>query len=94
MTIFSQGETVPYIICWECDDDGQPIKATTKTQAERAYHLDEVRDNPKLTVDTDYYLESQVKDCLYIHCNWQQRHVASCAEPLGQCLTSLRSCID
>ena len=50
---------MPYIICWECDDAGQPIKNNAKSQAERAYHLDEVRDNPKLTVDTDYYLESQ-----------------------------------
>ena len=55
-----QGETVPYIICVPRSDDGQPAEEAPKGLAERAYHPEEVNGNPKLTVDTNYYLANQV----------------------------------
>lgn len=49
-----QGHTVPYIIC-------TTTEGTSRSQAERAYHPDEVKSRPRdLNVDMLYYLERQV----------------------------------
>ena len=55
-----QGETVPYIICVELDDNGQQ-KESTGGLADRAYHRDELAANPNLRVDVEYYLANQVR---------------------------------
>ena len=54
-----QGETVPYIICVELDENGQQ-KEGTGGLAERAYHRDELAANPNLRVDVEYYMANQV----------------------------------
>ncbi|KAK9810187.1 hypothetical protein WJX72_006462 [[Myrmecia] bisecta] len=53
------GQTVPYIICIERGEDGKPL-AHGKGLAERAYHPDEMKENPKLAVDVEYYLTQQL----------------------------------
>ncbi|CAL4103579.1 unnamed protein product, partial [Meganyctiphanes norvegica] len=45
------GDTVEYVIC----DDGSNLSAT-----QRAYHVDELKNNSNLTVDKNYYLSHQV----------------------------------
>ena len=45
------GDTVQYVIC----DDGSNLAAT-----QRAYHVDEVKENQSLKVDFDYYLAQQL----------------------------------
>ncbi len=54
----AQGDTVPYIICVKKAEDGSIV--ATKGLAERAYHPEEIADNPSLGVDTEYYLSQQV----------------------------------
>ncbi|XP_032664334.1 DNA polymerase alpha catalytic subunit [Odontomachus brunneus] len=49
--MWKAGDTLPYIIC----EDGTEASAT-----ERAYHIDEVKNNEKLKVDVNYYLLSQI----------------------------------
>ena len=56
-----QGETVPYVICIEVGEDGQTLPREAKGLAERAYHPEEVKSNPALRVDTEYYLAQQVQ---------------------------------
>lgn len=53
------GETVPYIICVEKDEEGN-VLAGSKGIAERAYHLEEIKENPLLDIDKEYYLVQQV----------------------------------
>ena len=60
-----QGETVPYIICVELDDNGQQ-KESTGGLADRAYHRDELAANPNLRVDVEYYLANQVHSSLQL----------------------------
>lgn len=48
---FRAGDTVPYIIC----DDG-----TENSAAQRAYHVEELKNNEKLKIDTNYYLGQQI----------------------------------
>ena len=55
----AQGDTVPYIICTKKAEDGS-IEAV-KGLADRAYHPEEITDNPNLAVDTEYYLSQQVR---------------------------------
>lgn len=62
-----QGETVPYIICVEVDEDGQP-KEGSSGLAERAYHRDELATNPALRVDVQYYLSNQAGSLLHSMC--------------------------
>lgn len=45
------GDTVSYVIC----EDGSNLAAT-----QRAYHVDELKDNDKLKVDVNYYLSQQI----------------------------------
>ena len=45
------GDTVPYVIC----DDGSNLAAT-----QRAYHVDEIRENSDLKIDIQYYLSQQL----------------------------------
>ncbi|XP_057659152.1 DNA polymerase alpha catalytic subunit [Diorhabda carinulata] len=45
------GDTVPYIIC----EDG-----TSNTAVQRAYHVDELKSNPDLKFDAQYYLAQQI----------------------------------
>ncbi len=59
VTLPEQGETVPYIICVELDDQGQQ-KESTGGLADRAYHRDELAANSNLRVDVEYYLANQV----------------------------------
>ncbi|XP_011634780.1 DNA polymerase alpha catalytic subunit [Pogonomyrmex barbatus] len=49
--MWKAGDTLPYVIC----EDGTDASAT-----ERAYHIDEVKNNEKLKVDVNYYLLSQI----------------------------------
>ncbi|KAL0122747.1 hypothetical protein PUN28_007448 [Cardiocondyla obscurior] len=49
--MWKAGDTLPYVIC----EDGTAVSAT-----ERAYHIDEVKNNEKLKVDVNYYLLSQI----------------------------------
>ena len=57
----AQGETVPYVICVEVAEDGTRADGGgSKGLAERAYHVDEVRGNARLAIDTEYYLAHQV----------------------------------
>ncbi|XP_012231699.2 DNA polymerase alpha catalytic subunit isoform X2 [Linepithema humile] len=49
--MWKAGDTLPYVIC----EDGTEASAT-----ERAYHIDEVKNNEKLKVDVNYYLLSQI----------------------------------
>ena len=58
-----QGETVPYIICIEVDEAGQPKDGGAGGLAERAYHREELAANPALRVDVQYYLANQVGPC-------------------------------
>lgn len=58
MCMPGQGDTVPYIICVKKAEDGG-VEAT-KGLAERAYHPEEIADNPQLSVDSEYYLAQQV----------------------------------
>ena len=54
------GETVPYIICVEYNEEGNPITAD-KGLAERAYGPDEVASsNGRLRIDTQYYISQQI----------------------------------
>lgn len=55
-----QGETVPYIICVERNEEGQVVTDASKSLAERAYHPEEVNATPRLAVDNEYYLANQV----------------------------------
>lgn len=56
-----QGETVPYVICTRLGEDGQPEASTSdKSLSDRAYHVEELRSNPRLAADPEYYLSSQV----------------------------------
>ena len=56
-----QGETVPYIICRRLGEDGQPEASTSEASlSDRAHHVEELRGNPRLAADPDYYLSSQV----------------------------------
>ncbi|CAG9863485.1 unnamed protein product [Phyllotreta striolata] len=48
---FRMGDTVPYVICTDNTGNG-PMQ--------RAYHLDELKGNPDLKIDYDYYLEQQI----------------------------------
>lgn len=54
------GETVPYVICCEVDEEGNVVPRESKGLAERAFHPEEINANPALRVDTDYYLAQQV----------------------------------
>ncbi|XP_049775564.1 DNA polymerase alpha catalytic subunit [Schistocerca cancellata] len=45
------GDTVSYVIC----DDGSSLPAS-----QRAYHVDELKENDKLKVDVNYYLSQQI----------------------------------
>ena len=57
----AQGETVPYVICVEVAEDGTRADGGgSKGLAERAYHVDEVRGNARLAIETEYYLAHQV----------------------------------
>lgn len=47
----TQGDAVPYVIC----DDG-----TTAAATNRAYHIQELKTNPQLKIDVNYYLSLQV----------------------------------
>lgn len=58
MCMPGQGDTVPYIICVKKAEDGSVEAA--KGLAERAYHPEEIADNPQLSVDSEYYLAQQV----------------------------------
>ena len=49
------GDTVEYVICLGGDEAPANLPAT-----QRAFHVDEVRDNTALAVDTDYYLSQQL----------------------------------
>ncbi|XP_011864570.1 PREDICTED: DNA polymerase alpha catalytic subunit [Vollenhovia emeryi] len=49
--MWKAGDTLPYVIC----EDGTDASAT-----ERAYHIDEVKNNERLKVDVNYYLLSQI----------------------------------
>lgn len=49
------GDTVDYVIC----DDGSNLAAT-----QRAYHVDELKNNSNLTVDKNYYLANQLHPVL------------------------------
>lgn len=49
--MWKAGDTLPYVIC----EDGTNASAT-----ERAYHIDEVKNNEKLKIDVTYYLLSQI----------------------------------
>lgn len=55
-----QGETVPYVICCVVDEEGNVLPRESKGLAERAFHPEEVKENPALRVDTEYYLAQQV----------------------------------
>lgn len=63
-SVNAQGETVPYIICVEKEEDEDGLKATadrpSKAIADRAFHPDELAANPKLMPDLEYYLAQQV----------------------------------
>lgn len=57
------GDTVPYIICQEFDPaSGEPVPpAEGKGLADRAYHIEEVRNSEgRLRPDIDYYVAQQV----------------------------------
>ncbi|EZA47768.1 DNA polymerase alpha catalytic subunit, partial [Ooceraea biroi] len=49
--MWKAGDTLPYVIC----EDGTGASAT-----ERAYHIDEVKNDEKLKIDVNYYLLSQI----------------------------------
>ena len=68
----AQGETVPYIICCEVDEEGRRREGAPAGLAERAYHREELAANPSLRVDTEYYLANQVGPCTYWVC-WQSQ---------------------
>ena len=48
------GDTVEYVICL-----GEEAPASLPA-TQRAFHVDEVRENTALSVDTDYYLSQQL----------------------------------
>lgn len=48
---FKRGDMVDYVIC---------LDGTDNQAMQRAYHIDEIKANDKLKVDTDYYLAQQV----------------------------------
>lgn len=48
---YKKGDMISYIIC----DDG-----TDNPPMQRAYHLDEIKSNPKLKIDVNYYLAQQI----------------------------------
>ena len=52
---------MPYIICRRLGEDGQPEASTSEASlSDRAHHVEELRGNPRLAADPDYYLSSQV----------------------------------
>lgn len=55
-----QGETVPYVICCEVDEEGNVVPPESKGLAERAYHPEEVKASAALRVDANWYLAQQV----------------------------------
>ena len=61
------GETVPYIICMQdatsSENSGEESQSSGGPQvsfALRAYHPDDLKQDPKLTIDFEYYLNVQV----------------------------------
>ena len=56
-----QGETVPYIICVTCNEDGEAAGTAALPLAQRAYHIEELQGNAGLAVDSQYYLAQQVR---------------------------------
>ncbi|XP_044750416.1 DNA polymerase alpha catalytic subunit [Coccinella septempunctata] len=48
---FRSGDTVPYVVC----NDG-----SNNSAVQRAYHLDELKNSEKLTIDVRYYLSQQI----------------------------------
>ncbi len=52
---------MPYIICLKKAENGSV--EPTKGLAERAYHPEEISDDPRLSVDTEYYIAQQVRSC-------------------------------
>lgn len=54
------GETVPYVICCEVDEEGNVVPPESKGLAERAYHPEEVKASAALRVDANWYLAQQV----------------------------------
>jgi hypothetical protein len=61
---------VPYIICIEVDEAGQPKEGGSSGLAERAFHREELATNSALRVDVQYYLANQVggRSCTGAEC--------------------------
>lgn len=84
------GETVPYIVALETDlpladiAAGKAGSAGGKGLAERAYHPEELAENPKLKVDLHYYLSQQIHPVISRLCApIEQTDGAIMAECLG-----------
>lgn len=60
----SSGDTIPYIICLQNSrfnpNDNNPTSNQHESQADFAYHPDEVRKDASLQVDTLWYLQTQL----------------------------------
>ncbi|CAB3373058.1 Hypothetical predicted protein [Cloeon dipterum] len=80
-----QGDTVHYVVC----QDGSDLPAT-----QRGYHLDEIKANPALKVDIDYYLAQQVHPVVtrLIEC-LEGTDAVRVAECLGLDATSYRQAL-
>ncbi|KAF6204005.1 hypothetical protein GE061_002344 [Apolygus lucorum] len=48
---FKQGDTVSYITC---------VDGTSNPATQRSYHIEEIKSNPNLKVDIEYYLSQQI----------------------------------
>lgn len=74
---------MPYVIAYEVDAEGNRVAGESKGLAERAYHPEEVKANPALRLDADYYLAQQVGGgCSRIQMAW--RHAGTRALGLGR----------
>ncbi|XP_014254893.1 DNA polymerase alpha catalytic subunit [Cimex lectularius] len=72
---FKQGDTISYIIC----NDGTNNGAT-----QRAYHVEELKANPDLTIDINYYLSQQIHPVIARLCDpIEGTDAASIASCLG-----------
>ncbi|XP_053207182.1 DNA polymerase alpha catalytic subunit-like [Panonychus citri] len=53
---FKAGDIVPYVIC--VDESNKEFMALPSTQ--RAFHPDELKENPSLKIDSNYYISQQI----------------------------------
>lgn len=55
---YKSGDTIPYVVCVRKDDPANAFNTLAATQ--RAFHVEELKDDPNLEIDANYYLQSQI----------------------------------